>query len=162
MFETIQILFNYNVWAQGRILEVLAEVSEEEFLRELPEGAGSIRNKLAHIMAAEDVWLQRIHKKDSPRMIQPPEIDSKEVLISKISQTHSELEKLISSLDETKLQEGYRYKNLKGQEFESKLFEILLHVLNHGTYHRGQVASLIRRIKGKPPVTDMIEFFRSK
>ncbi|HNI27986.1 MAG TPA: DinB family protein, partial [Leptospiraceae bacterium] len=70
--------------------------------------------------------------------------------------------KILNELTEEGLKADIAYKNLKGLDFSTPLFEILLHVANHATYHRGQAASLIRRIKGSPPVTDMIEYFRSK
>ncbi len=158
MKEAILTLLNYNIWAQERIFQI--ELTEEEFLRELPEDCGSIRDKLVHIMAAEDVWMKRITGKESPKMIQPLEIDNKQKLIDKAKETHLSYQNYISNLIDDDFNKVIQYKNLKGNSFSSPLKEIFLHVLNHGSYHRGQVSSLIRRIKGKPPITDLIEFFR--
>jgi len=160
LLDAIRTLWNYNFWAQDKVFSALTELTEEEFLRDLGDGNGSIRDKLAHICGADEVWLRRIQGVLSPQFPAKDEFSSKEILIERYKRIREEYRALIEAQTETGLGKSHSYRNLKGVEFTTPLDQILLHVANHATYHRGQVASLIRRVKGKPPVTDLIEFFR--
>ncbi len=161
MKEEILRIWGYNFWASERFAAKLQDFSEEEFCRDLGDGCGSVRDKLGHILGANKVWLERIQGRVNP-FLQASEIKDIRFYLDLSGRIHSDYKKILNELTEDSLQKPISYKNLKGLEFSTPLFEILLHVANHATYHRGQAASLVRRIKGSPPVTDMIEYFRSK
>ena len=160
MLETIQTLWNYHFWSLEQIKRNLENFSEEEFSKDLGDGCGSVKDKLVHILAADKIWLARIKKRNETFM-QSSEIQNKEEFLDCLEKVHSEYKLFLSELKDKNLIELVYYKNLRGMEYSTPLSEILLHITNHGTYHRGQVASLIRRVKGKPPVTDLIEYFRA-
>lgn len=160
--ELLQTIWSYNGWALEQIINSLQDFSEEEFLKDLGDGCGSVRDKLAHITAADEVWFQRIEKNPAPKFSPASEFISIEIWMNRARKVTQKYESIVNQLDFEKIQEKIIYKNLKGVEFSTPLLEILMHVANHATYHRGQAASLIRRLKGKPPVTDMIEYFRIK
>lgn len=161
MLNAIKINWNYNFWATSRIISALETFSEEEFLRDLGDGCGSIRSKLAHITSADSVWLERIVNNPAPKFLPPEEYTSIKDWTEKTNSIHERYRNIINTLNSEMIKTIIHYKNLKGADFSTPLAEILLHTANHATYHRGQAASLIRRIKGNPPVTDMIEYFRS-
>lgn len=165
MIDAIQQLWAYNFWAGARFYEAAAALSDSEFVRDLGEGTGSLRDKLGHIYGADEVWLRRIQGVPAPGMPAVAGIGSAAEL-RKLHQIILEnYEQLITGAGEFSLASSgnrvVRYKNLKGVEYETPIFEILLHVANHAMYHRGQAASLLRRLTGTPPVTDLIEFFRA-
>lgn len=160
--QLLQTIWSYNDWALEQIINSLKDFSEEEFLKDLGDGCGSVRDKLAHITAADEVWFQRIEKNPAPQFAPTSEFISIETWVNRAREVSQKYQFLVKHLGQDKIEEKIIYKNLKGVEFSTPLVEILMHVANHATYHRGQVASLIRRIKGKPPVTDMIEYFRTK
>lgn len=160
MLETIRTSWKYNSWALERFLAELDHFTEEEFVRELEKGSGSLRDKLAHICGADEVWLRRIQGEVSPQFPGIADFADRAAVTKRCRTVHQEYAKLLDSLTEADLSRTHSYKNLKGMDFTTPLWQILMHVSNHATYHRGQAASIIRRIKGKPPVTDMIEYFR--
>ena len=159
MLEAVRTFWKYNFWAQDQFFAVVSELTDEEFTRDLGDGNGSIRDKLGHVCAADDVWMRRIEGEVSP----PFKLDftDKFNYIERQKAVRHKYHALIDGLSEVDLLREISYKNLKGVEFTTPLVQILLHVSNHATCHRGQAASLIRRVKGKPPVTDMIEYFRA-
>ncbi|MBL8019823.1 MAG: DinB family protein [Leptospirales bacterium] len=161
MLETIRTLWKYNSWAMERFLAELDAFTEEEFLRELDKGSGSLRDKLAHICGADEVWLRRIQGEVSPAFPTITDFVDRAAVAKRARAVHAEYRALLESLTDSDLNRAHSYKNLKGVDFTTPLWQILMHVANHATYHRGQAASIIRRIKGKPPVTDLIEYFRS-
>jgi uncharacterized damage-inducible protein DinB len=160
MLDTIKLLWNYHFWSLEQIKRSIEDFSEEEFSKDLGDGCGSVKDKLVHILAADKIWLARI-KKRNETFLQSSEIKDKSEYLELLKKVQDEFKDLLSQLQEKDLIELSYYKNLRGMEYSTPLKEILLHVANHGTYHRGQVASLIRRVKGKPPVTDLIEYFRA-
>jgi uncharacterized damage-inducible protein DinB len=160
MLKVLQTTWAYNKWAHEQIFLSLNLFDEEEFLTDLGDGCGSVRDKLAHITAADEIWMQRIQGHPNPIFSRPSEFSSISIWRNRAESIIIKYEEYLAGLNEEKLLTNVIYKNLKGIEFSTPVWEILMHVANHATYHRGQVASLIRRIKGKPPVTDMIEYFR--
>lgn len=160
MRDYIKISWEYNIWAADRLLGAAADLSDGDFLRDLGDGVGSVRSKLAHICGADSVWLGRIEGDSSPVMPPPEEFPSARELRTRQEAIHRRFLEIVNEAEPVRRSRKIAYRNLKGVEFETPLDEILMHVANHGTYHRGQAASLIRRLTGTPPVTDLIEFFR--
>lgn len=160
MLKIIKTAWAYNVWAGGRFLSAAQALSEGDFLRDLGDGVGSVRDKLAHLCGADEVWMARIAGDFSPKMPAKDEFPNAQVLKSRQESVHARYLSFLESATEESLASSIAYRNLRGQEFSTPLYQVLMHVSNHGTYHRGQAASLIRRISGSPPVTDLIEYFR--
>ncbi len=160
MVEYFRTLVRYNAWARDRFLRVVRDMSEGDFVRDLGDGVGSLRDKLAHILAAESIWLDRLDGVSAAKFPDVAEFPDKAALVERWTQIGARIEKLAAALTDEALHGKCSYRNLQGKEFTSELWEILAHMMNHGTYHRGQAASLCRRITGKPPVTDFIAFVR--
>jgi RimJ/RimL family protein N-acetyltransferase/uncharacterized damage-inducible protein DinB len=113
---------------------------------------------LAHILDAEHVWIARLRG-------QPPEVSTWAELdltacgdLARRNET--ELREFIFSLAPSDLRRLVRYRNSAGLDFSSTVEDILLHLFLHGTYHRGQVALLLRAAGGEPAATDYIAFAR--
>ena len=142
-------MFDYDFWANERVLESM------EATAALPEEA---LKKMSHILAAKCVWLSRI----SPGL---PTLSFETVLsLSESRKWDADLKKWMdeyfSKLAPEQLGQKVGYQNLKGMPFENILSDILAHMVNHGTYHRGQIASLVNKAGGKPAGTDYIGFVR--
>jgi uncharacterized damage-inducible protein DinB len=114
---------------------------------------------MSHIIGAEIIWLQRINKE----AITPSAFSLKSV--SELIQLNKELTakwlQKINELKEIKEPMLLRYKSLEGNIFNSSIEDIILHVCNHGTYHRAQIAEELRKAEFKVPPTDYIVFTRS-
>ncbi|MBE7438603.1 MAG: DinB family protein [Spirochaetales bacterium] len=152
-------LFDYNYWARDRFFEVLGHLDPQQFILDLGDGVGSIRDKLTHIFAAEKIWLERLTGSPEPFMT-PDRVGDLPALQELWSRTEQAWVSFLDAQTNETLKDSFRYHDLKGDEHHSKLWSILTHVTNHGTYHRGQAASLVRRLTGKLPVTDYIAFSR--
>lgn len=138
----------------------IESITEDEFTRDMGDGTGSVRDKICHIIAADTIWLDRIEGLETKFMDSsffPSKEKTKEYFLS----CKTRFEKILENLSVTNVFNKVSFKNKKGELIQFELNEVLLHVVNHGTYHRGQIGSLIRRIKGKPPTTDLIEFFKN-
>ena len=151
-------LFAYNEWANRRIFQSVHPVPAEDFTRDLGSSFPSIRDTLVHILGAEWIWLRR-WKGISPKSLPgSDEIASLEDIRHRLDDVELERRAFLHDLTNHELNRSIRYANTKGEEWEYPLWEMLSHVVNHSTYHRGQVATMLRQLGHRPISTDMIYF----
>ncbi|MDQ5857115.1 MAG: DinB family protein [Acidobacteriota bacterium] len=153
---TIRELYQYNRWANARTVESAAAVPADSFTRELGGSFGSLRGTLAHILGAEWIWLER-WRGVSPRSL-PPAEDFPDP--SSIRERWREVEAgqrdVLESLDAERLAVVVSYVNPRGEAWAYPLGRMMQHVVNHSTYHRGQVATLLRQLGVEPLSTDLL------
>jgi len=154
--EMIRDLYSYNRWANARSLEGASAVSSADFTKEVGGSFASLRGTLAHVYGAEWIWLER-WRGTSPRKL-PFSLDFPDVetIRSRWQDVEREQKEFLDSLDAGRLAEVISYVNLKGETFAYPLRRMLQHVVNHSTYHRGQVATLLRQLGATPLSTDLL------
>jgi uncharacterized damage-inducible protein DinB len=156
--EEVSRLFAYNRWANGRTLEPVSELTVEEFNRKLGGSFPSVRETLAHIYAAEWIWLERWNGRSPRGLSSEQEVPTLEALKEKWSLVEEECRDLVGGLTKARMAEIVSYVNVKGESWSYPLGEMLTHLVNHSTYHRGQVATMLRQLGKKPLSTDYLVF----
>ena len=141
-------LFEYNLWANDKFSEVL---------RTNPFENPKILKFISHISNAQSIWLSRLKKEDSTVGVWD-EYHLKEALELLSSSSKAWLDFIYS---EDLKPDNIHYKNSKGQGFESHVSDVLTHVVNHGTHHRGQIALMLREEDIDPPASDFIFYTRN-
>jgi|SRR2546423_6026141 len=150
MIATIRKLFAYDVWANARVLDSL-KTSQHENQRAM--------KLLAHLLVSEKIWLMRLRGEDTSQINKSP-ASSIAACESLVDEMRAALAVYLSALDSMDLDSIVTYRNSKGTEFHTPVKDILTHVAFHGTYHRGQIA-FVMRSEGMTPVdTDFITFVR--
>jgi uncharacterized damage-inducible protein DinB len=156
---TIRELYEYSWWANARSLEAASMVSREEFTKEIGGSFSSLRGTLAHLYGAEWVWLERwrgTSPSSLPSALDFPDVEAIRSHWEKVERGQREF---LEGLDTARLGESLTYTNLQGETWTYTLWRILAHVVNHASYHRGQVATLLRQL-GKPPLsTDLLLYY---
>jgi uncharacterized damage-inducible protein DinB len=156
-------LYDYNSWANRRILEACAPLTAEQFTRENGSSFPSVRDTLAHICGAEWIWLERWHGRvptgGIPAASDYPDY---ETLKRRWTEIESDLLGYIASLMPADLSRVVQFKTLAGVPFSQQLAPCLQHLANHGTYHRGQITTMLRQLGAKPVATDLIFFYRER
>jgi uncharacterized damage-inducible protein DinB len=143
-------LFEYNDWANERVLESFKTIEKIDEKAQL---------LFSHILISQTIWLERILGKAQTfkTTMQLLSIDE----CTKLSkQSTKDWISFVENLDEQNLTSVINYKNTKGVEYENHLSDIVTHVINHSSYHRGQIALLVRNSGGIPAVTDYIAYSR--
>lgn len=147
--QDVRTLFAFNGWANRRILGTASRLTPAEFTRDLGASFGSIRGTLVHIMWGERRWL-RFWLDGS---IIPDSTLDDFPDVATLAESWSSLERDVKAfageLNEERLQ---RHLAVRGEDFT--LGELVQHLLNHSTYHRGQIALLLRQLGHTPPATD--------
>ncbi len=159
MNEVIE-LFDYNSWANRRTFNVISKLSAEKFQKSMISSFPSVRETLVHILSAEWVWLSR-WKGVSPSGF-PTEWNalSFNELEAVWLRNNGELTTFVASLTEADKERVIHYKSIKGDPFSNKLIQLLRHVVNHSTYHRGQITTLLRQLNAETASTDLVVYYR--
>jgi uncharacterized damage-inducible protein DinB len=154
---TLQNLMMYHRWAVTRTLESCADLEPAEYLRDLGGSFNSVRDTLAHGLMADSAWLARV--RDEPFTRPTPEQlpADLETLSSQWQVALSGWEAEIAARDSS---EVIAYHAFNGQPFSNQFEEIVQHIVNHGSYHRGQVALMLRQLGHTGINTDLIAFTR--
>ena len=156
--EVIRRLYAFNEWANARYLESITNLSGEAFGRTIASSFPSIRDTFGHIAGAEWLWLRR-WLGESPTSIPSWSQDcTLDILRTRLGEVEEERREFIAGLTDTRLHEPLEFRLLSGKPGKAPLLELMVHVTNHSTYHRGQLATLFRHIPATPPATDYLIF----
>jgi len=159
--QDTQNLIAFHYWARNRILDAVEPLSQEQFTRELGGSFGSVRNTLVHTFSAERVWLTRWKRESPMGMLGPEGFPDLAALRRAWADHEAKLRGFFDPLDEQGIQQVLPYKTLTGLDSSARLWQMLQHVVNHGSYHRGQVTTLLRQLGAAPPKgMDMIAYYR--
>jgi uncharacterized damage-inducible protein DinB len=156
----IRQLFDFNRWANRLVLDAVARLSVEEFTRDLKNSFPSVRDTLAHLLFAEWVWLRR-WKGESPRAApwEASAFADVESLRAALAEVDGERTALLAGLADDALAEEITYTNTRGEVWRYPLGRMMQHVVNHSTYHRGQVVTMLRQLGAAAPSTDFLDYF---
>jgi uncharacterized damage-inducible protein DinB len=161
--DAIRELFNYNYWARDRQLEGCHALSEEQFLRPMGNSFSSVRDTLAHMVYAEWIWSERWLGR-SPTKVEAQAFAAETfpnltVVGERWESLEHDVRKYLAALEEALLQHPLTYTNTKGERWTYPLGETLFHVVNHQTYHRGQITTLLRQLGAAAPEVDYLVKF---
>ncbi len=159
--EEIRTLYDYNSWANHRSIEACASLTIEQFTRDLGSSFRSVRDTLAHIMSGEWVWLERFQGR-SPSAIPKNEYSDLGALRAGWSEIENNLISFVRGLTQADLDRVMEYKTINFGVYVNPMWQSLQHLVNHGTYHRGQVSTLLRQLGAKPILTDLMHFYRER
>ena len=162
-YDDVSVLLDYHYWARDRLLDGLEPLSAEQFTRELNNSFKSIRNTIVHVFAAELIWYSR-WRGNSPKGLIPGEtFGDVATLRSSWRELEQDIRTFVRELGPDGMDRRIEYKHMSGQPDSSVFWQMLQHVVNHGSYHRGQVTTLLRQIGMMPPKSmDLIAFYREK
>lgn len=159
--QTLQTHLRYTTWATNRLLEAASNLSSEERERDFGTADKSVLGTLVHLFAADRVWLARIHGGPPDHFSLPRGYD-----LARLSSEWAELfgrwEGWGAALTDDSAEARISYSDSKGIPWVSPVWQIVLHVVNHGTHHRGQVSGFLRAMGRTPPVLDLIAFYRQR
>lgn len=155
----IKILHAYNAWANNRIFDALAALTPEQYMTDMKGSHGGIHPTLVHMVGAEKVWLERFRGSAQPFLSENPPKSLAE-LKTVWEKVGFDAAKWLGTMTDKKLGETFTMKTVKGDTFTHLFWQAFQHVVNHSTYHRGQIITMMRQLGVKPPTTDLIVFYR--
>jgi len=155
-------LFDYTYWAYARVLNAAERLSNQQFIAPGNLSFGGVRGTLVHAFGAEYIWRRRLQEGASPSRLSESDYPDLETLRSHWHDEERLMRAYLDGLTDEVLQQTFRYKNTKGLDFENVIWQMLAHVVNHGTQHRAEVAVLLTDFGCSPGDVDMLMYFREK
>lgn len=153
-------LFAYNAWAMRIIFDAVALVPEGDYLRDLKSSHGGIHGTLAHTVWAEHLWLNRWLGKPNPAVAQGKDLRTLTDLRGRFEEVEAERQRFLTAFGVERLEETRVVKPTTGGEYAHTYRQMFRHLINHSSYHRGQVVTFLRQLGHKPPSTDLILYYR--
>jgi uncharacterized damage-inducible protein DinB len=145
-------LFTYDDWANRESLKSVYSVAGSD---------GQARRLLGHVIGAQRIWFSRFDSAEAAQANPWPD-SSMEEQQDALDELRKSWQGLLRNLTPEKLDSDLVYKNTKGAEFRTPIRDVLMQVIAHSAYHRGQVAAAVRQSGGKPAATDYIVYVRQR
>jgi uncharacterized damage-inducible protein DinB len=160
--DDIRLLYDFNAWANHRTIEACAALAPEQFTRDLASSFRSVRDTLAHIYGAQWIWLERWHGRIPAALPSAADFPDIDTVRRRFIEIDRNLVDFAASLNADDLHRVVQYKSVAGVAQAQPLWQMLQHVANHSTYHRGQVTTMLRQLGAKATSTDLIAFYRER
>ncbi|HVZ49788.1 MAG TPA: DinB family protein [Gemmatimonadaceae bacterium] len=156
-------LLDYSCWARDRVLAAAAKLTPEQYVKPMGNSFSSVRDTIVHLYAAEWIWVKRILG-ELPVKFPPPETFPDVASVRAAwAETEQKLRAFVGALDDGGVDRVVEYQTLSYGPGSSTIAQIIQHVVNHGSYHRGQVTTMIRQLGGEPAKgLDLILYFRER
>ena len=151
----------FNVWANKKLIDAILQLSDAQQQQEITSSFPGIYKTLMHIWDAESIWWQRMNLQEN--FFRPSSQLTTIIteLADGLDAQSKQWKEWVSAADEIALHHVFAYRNIKGEPFESQVWQVLQHLFNHGTYHRGQLVTMLRQVGITTiPATDFIAFTR--
>ncbi|HVP43390.1 MAG TPA: DinB family protein [Terriglobales bacterium] len=153
---TFRELYRYNYWARDRQLAACAHLTEEEFRRPMGNSFSSVRDTLVHLLQVEWIWLERWN-------LRAPKVwpsDAGLTGLAQVTERWKAVERgvweFLGRANEQDLRREISYVNFQGQTWTYALWRMMMHVITHQSYHRGQVTTLLRQLGKEAPMVDYL------
>ena len=156
--STLRNFFAFGRWANRMTLESVAALTTEEYARPIGGSFGSVQGTIVHLYGADWTWLERFHGRSPRALPEGEDLAALETVARKWREVEAGQDAYIAALTQERLAEPLSYVSFAGDPFTRRLGDALLHLANHGTYHRGQVATLLRQLGHKAVSTDYLRF----
>ena len=155
--EALVMQLRYSAWATRRVLESTAALSPEVLQRDLGSSYGGVNGSLTHIYQADAIWWDRLMGAPTGDLAKyDPSAN-----FSEWTSLHDKYIRWAERLTPAGWDRVVAYRNVKGEPLQSPVWQIVLHVVNHATYHRGQITTMLRQLGHTPASTDLILYYRS-
>jgi uncharacterized damage-inducible protein DinB len=158
----VQLQYEYHRWANARTLLAVSKLTPEQFTKDLASSHPSVRDTLFHMLWAEWVWLLRWQGDSPQEMFDPADFPDLERLRKKWAEVELAQSECVQALTDEALEKLLSYVNLQGETWTYSLWQMMMQIVSHSAYHRGQVTTMLRQLGAEPLMTDFLLFFDMK
>jgi len=156
--QDIALLYKYNQWANAKILNAASNLTSEQFLAPSSFPHGGLRGTLVHTLFAEWIWRHRWEGTSPVVRLKPEDFPTFESLRSRWADEEKLLMSFVDKVTDERLNSHFFYTNTRGDPFERILWQVMAHVVNHGTQHRSEAAALMTDFGNSPGDIDLVYF----
>jgi uncharacterized damage-inducible protein DinB len=162
-YEDVNLLADYNYWARDRLLAAVAALTLEQFTRPMGSSFSSVRDTIGHICDTESIWLARWQGGQPTGFQKADRIADLTAARMEWNGLESRMRSFLREIGPEGVDRAIEYRDMRGAERSDVFWQMLQHVVNHGSYHRGQVTTMLRQLGAAPPkYMDLIVYYREK
>src|SRR5262249_41148974 len=159
--QDLKTLLDFHYWALHRALDAAGQLRPEQFTRDLGSSFKSVRDTLAHLYSAEWAWHQRWHGTSPTAHLSFDQFPDVASIRNAWAAHEKKMRAFLESLTDADVTRIVEYRAMNGSPGSSSIGEMLQHVVNHGSYHRGQLTTMFRQLGATPAKSmDLIGYFR--
>ena len=160
--EELTVLLDYHYWARDRLLDAVDRLGAEEFHRDLGNSFGSVRDTLVHLVSAEWIWCSRWEGQGPSVHLAVEGFGAVPDIRARWSEEERRVREFVARLGADGVDDVIEYAH-GGGLLRGVFWQMLQHVVNHASYHRGQVTTMLRQLGAEPPPSqDLITFYRER
>lgn len=156
--QDILLLYHYNRWANAKILNTAANVTQEQFIAPASFPHGGLRGTLVHALSAEWIWRTRWQGTSPTSLLKAHDFPDFQSLQRRWMEEEKQLMDFLNAVSDERLNNTFDYKNTSGKPFTKVLWQVMAHVVNHGTQHRSEAAAILTNLGHSPGDIDLISF----
>jgi uncharacterized damage-inducible protein DinB len=160
-FHHLETLVDYHYWGRDRILDCAAPLRPEQFTRDLGSSFPSVRDTLVHLYGADWIWRERWDGNSPNALPSPAGFDDVDSIRRAWVEEEKRVRAVLARLGPTGVLQPITYSR-KGVPEAQPFWQMLQHLVNHGTYHRGQVTTMLRQLGASAVPMDLIAFYRER
>ena len=161
--QDLRTLVDYHYWARDRLLDAIEALTPEQFNRDLGSSFTSVRETVVHIYAAEWAWHLRWNGEAPTSLMTSEAFPDVAALRRGWTEHEAKMRAFVERLGDDGIARLFEYKLLSGHGGASPFWQMLQHVVNHSSYHRGQVTTMLRQLGAQPAKSmDLIAYYRTK
>jgi uncharacterized damage-inducible protein DinB len=159
--QDLRTLLDYHYWARDRMFDALDPLTPEQISRDMGSSFKTIRDTVTHVYAAEWIWYLRWQGTSPTKLLTTDTYPDLAALGMAWVENETKLRAFLEELGEQGVDRVFQFTLLNGQSGAMPFWQMLQHVVNHATYHRGQVTTMLRQLGAEPPKSlDMVAFYR--
>jgi uncharacterized damage-inducible protein DinB len=160
-YQELQTLLDYHYWARDRVLDAIAPLTHEQLTADRGNSFSSILDTVSHLVGADWVWCKR-WESDSPAALpRVSELPTLDAVRAAWRDEEQRIRALVARLGEDGIQRPIEYSRFDGKREAFPFWQMFQHLVNHGSYHRGQITTMLRQLEmASPKPMDLIAFYR--
>ena len=161
--QDLRTLLDYHYWARDRMLDAVQRLTPDEYSRDMKSSFRSVRETVVHIYFAEWAWHSRWVGHSPTARLSADLFPDVPAIRATWIEHEAKMRGFLESLGEAGVSRQIDYKMISGEPGRSVFWHMLQHVVNHASYHRGQVTTMLRQLGAAPPRSmDLIGFYRER
>ena len=149
-------LYAYNRWANERTVAACRQLTTEEYERKIGGGWPSVRDTLVHIGSATKAWHDRLRGNAPSRLLTGADVPELDAAVRLLEEADALLTRFVLETPAERRSEIIGFENLQGAIRKVPLWALFRHAVNHASYHRGQISTMIRSMGKDPKSTDLV------
>jgi uncharacterized damage-inducible protein DinB len=160
--KDLEDLYDYGYWANGKLFEVISQLTPEEFTRSVAGSYESVRNTMVHILSAEAGWLDRCGGPARGPKLDPVDFPTLESVTQAWNRVEANVREFLAKLKDEDLVRKIEFSFGESEKYSMQLGELMHHAAIHAVHHRGQVAMLLRMLGRAPGAFDIFVYYAVK